>query len=68
MILAALRDHLQRLREADRGIRLDTPDADAEVRDLLDSDRYFALLDGLEGLASHPPWSAEATKKARRLR
>ncbi len=152
VILEALRDHLRRLREADRGIRLDTPDsvhqarvaarrlrsvlreyrplfdrtvtepirgelrwfgvvlgsardaevlrsrlldavhalpdalvlgpvaariestmaartrdADAEVRDLLDSDRYFALLDGLERLASDPPWSAEATKKARKV-
>ena len=42
-------------------------DADAEMRALLDSDRYFALLDGLERLVSDPPWQGKAAKPARKV-
>jgi CHAD domain-containing protein len=42
-------------------------DADAEMRALLDSDRYFALLDALETLVSDPPWQGKAAKPARKV-
>lgn len=42
-------------------------DADAEMRALLDSDRYFALLDALERLVSDPPWTPKAAKPARKV-
>jgi CHAD domain-containing protein len=40
--------------------------ARADLLTALDSDRYFALVDGLRSLAEQPPWSDPAQKKAGR--
>ena len=39
--------------------------AQAEVLEVLESDRYFALLDGLVHLVDEPPWTEVADRRAR---
>ena len=41
--------------------------AAADLRDALDGERYFRLLDALDDLVAHPPLTAVAGKRARKL-